>query len=398
MFRVLRNPRVLTVVALVAGLLAVALWPRAIDVEVAIVARGPLTVTVDEEGVTRVRDRYVVSAPVFGRVLRIGLDPGDVVKKGDVVARLRPEAPPLLDARARAEAAAAVEGARAVLGRARAEEQRLRATWSQAQRELARARELGHDGLTTGQQLDAREADARTAQDAAEGATFAVRAAESELRRAEARLAPGSRASPDRIVTVPAPVDGVVLRRVRESESVVPAGDPLVEIGDPTRLEIVADLLSTDAVKVKPGARAIVDQWGGARTLEARVRRIEPSGFTKVSALGVEEQRVNVILDVVDPVEAFAALGDGYRVEVRIVTWESADVVIVPTGALFRQGGAWAAYRVSAGRAALRALTVGARTGQQAEVIEGLAPGDPVVMHPGDALTDGIRVLARAPR
>ena len=193
-------------------------------------------------------------------------------------------------------------------------------------------------------------------------------------------------------VTVTAPVDGVVLKRVRESESVVPAGDPLLEIGDPSQLEIVSDLLSTDAVRVKPGARAIVEQWGGDRPLDAKVRRVEPSGFTKVSALGVEEQRVNVVLDFVDPANAFASLGDAYRVEIRIVTWESADVLKVPTSALFRQGEDWAAYVVVGDRAQARRLTIGQRTGQEAEVLDGLSAGEPVILHPGDALAGGVRV------
>lgn len=392
MLRLLRNPRLLFVVVVVAGLLAVALWPRAVVVEVATVARGPLVVTVDEEGETRVRQRYVVSAPLSGRVRRIELEPGDVVAQGAVVARLQPEPPPLLDARSRAEAAAAIESARAVLGRARAEEQRSRTALTLAQRELSRARELGQGGLTTSQQIDLRESDVRTAQDAAEAATFAARAAESDLQRAQARLTPAADSGRDRVVTVTAPVSGVVLKRVRESETVVPAGEPLIEIGDPTRLEIVSDLLSTDAVRVRVGSRAIVDQWGGERTLDAKVRRVEPAGFTKVSALGVEEQRVNVILDFVDPAQAFAALGDAYRVEVRIVTWESADALKVPTSALFRQGEQWAVYTVQADRAVARRVTLGQRTGRDAEVLDGVAAGEPVIIHPGDTLGDGTRV------
>ena len=370
MLRLLKNPRVLLAIAVVAGLLAVALWPKSVAVEAATIGRGPLVVTVDEEGETRVRNRFVVSAPLSGRVLRIELEPGDTVKRGSVVARLRPEAPPLLDARERAEARAAIESARAAAGRARAEEQRARTVLAQAQRELTRARELGQGGLATGQQLDTREAEVHTAEEAVEAAAFAARAAESELLRAEARLAPTPTESSDRIVTVTAPVDGVILKRVRESESVVPAGDPLLEVGDPNRLEIVSDLLSTDAVKVKRGCRVLVEEWGGEKTLEAKVRRVEPSGFTKVSALGVEEQRVNVVMDFVDPVGAFTALGDAYRVEVRIVIWESSDVLKVPTSALFRQGAEWAVYVAGEGRAVLRTLKLGQRTGQEAEVQE----------------------------
>lgn len=392
MLRLLRNPRVLLVTAVIAGLIAVAFWPEAVPVEVAPVGRGPLVVTVDEEGETRVRNRYVVSAPVFGRVLRVELEPGDRVKRGDVVARVQPETPPLLDARTRAEAAAAIEVARAALGRARAEEQRAQTGVAQAQRELARERELSQGGIGTAQQLDLREADVRAMRDAAEAAAYAVRAAESDLRRAQARLAPPPAGDTGRVVTVAAPVDGVVLKRSRESESVVPVGDPLLEIGNPADLEIVSDLLSTDAVRVKSGTRAIVDQWGGDRPLDARVRRVEPSGFTKVSALGVEEQRVNVVLDFENPADAFASLGDGYRVEVHIVTWESADVLKVPTSALFRRGEAWAVYVAGEGRAHERKVQLGERTGQEAEVLEGLREGELIVLHPSDTLVDNSRV------
>jgi HlyD family secretion protein len=397
MLRLLKNPRVLLALAVVGGLLAVALWPEATAVDVVAAARGPLMVTVDEEGETRVRHRFIVSAPLSGRVLRIELEPGDRVSKGDVVAQLRPEASPLLDSRTTAEAGAAVETARASVGRAKAEEQRARTTLSQAQRELTRARELGEGGLATKQQLDTREAEVRSAEDAVQAAAFAVGAAESELRRAQARLRPTAVEASGRVITVTAPVDGVVLKRVRESEAVVPAGDPLLEIGNPQALEIVSDLLSTDAVKVRPGARVLVEQWGGDRTLDASVRRVEPAGFTKVSALGVEEQRVNVVLDFTDPVEAFAALGDAYRVEVRIVIWESDDVLKVPTSTLFRRGEAWAAYVVRGDRAVVRTLKLGHRTGQEAEVLDGLDAGDLVVSHPGDTLVDGARVTLSSP-
>jgi HlyD family secretion protein len=385
--------RVLIAAAAVGGLLAVALWPRAVPIEVDAVTRGPLVVTVDEEGVTRVRDRFVVSSPLLGRVLRIELEPGDVVKSGQPVARVRAEAAPLLDERTRAEAQAAVESARAALGRARAEEQRARATQALAERELSRARELAESELVASQELEAREADARVAAESVNAAKFAVQAASSELQRALARLNPTNPdAGEGRVVTVRAPVDGVVLKRLRESESIVPAGEPLLEIGDPGRLEIVSDLLSSDAVQVKPGARAIVEQWGGDATLAARVRRVEPAGFTKISALGVEEQRVNVLLDFVDPAAAWGALGDAYRVEVRIVIWEASRVLKVPTSALFREGTRWAVYRVEDGRARRTLVELGHQTGSEAEVTQGLSEGDRVILHPADTLEDGRRV------
>jgi len=344
MRKLLFNRRVLIPVLVVGGLLAVALWPKTVGVELGVVSRGPLMVTVDEEGMTRVRDRFVVSSPVAGRVLRIELEPGDTVTRGQVVAHVRAETPPLLDERTRAEAQAAIESARAALGRARAEEQRARATLAQLQRELTRIRELAQNRVVSAQELESREAEAKVAEESVNAAVFAVQAATSTLQGAQARLAPPTRDAAGRDVSVTAPADGVVLKRLRESESVVPPGDPLIEIGDPHRLEIVVDLLSTDAVRVQRGARTIIEQWGGERHLEARVRRIEPSGFTKISALGVEEQRVNVVLDFVDPAAAWAALGDAYRVEVRIVIWEAAAVQKVPTSALFRQGEKWAVY------------------------------------------------------
>jgi HlyD family secretion protein len=396
MRRLLFNRRVLISLAVVAGLLAVALWPKTVPVDVGTVSRGPLVITVDEEGMTRIRDRFVVSSPVAGRVLRIELEPGDAVKRGDVVARVRAEAPPLLDERTRAEAQAAIESARAALGRARAEEQRARATLAQLQRELTRIRELAQSRVVAAQELETREAEAKVAEESLNASVFAVQAATSELQRAQARLAPPTRDATGRVVTVTAPADGVVLKRVRESESVVPAGDPLLEIGDPHQLEIVADLLSTDAVRVKRGARAIIEQWGGEQKLEARVRRIEPAGFTKISALGVEEQRVNVILDFVDPAAAWAALGDAYRVEVRIVIWEAPSVLKVPTSALFREGEKWAVYAIADGRARRTAVELGHQTGQEAEVVSGLSDSQRVILHPGDTLTNDARVKDRA--
>jgi HlyD family secretion protein len=395
-FRILKNGRLWAAVVVVGGLTAVTLWPETVPVEVASVTRGPLVVTVDEEGRTRVRDRFVVSAPVTGRVLRIELEPGDTVRRGDAVARVRPEEPPLLDVRARAEASAAIESARAAIGRARAEEQRAKTAAAQARRELERVRELAKNELTTQREIDAAEASAQAADDALAAAAYAVRVAESELVRAQARLAPASAEGGGRVVEVRAPAGGVVLRRLRESESVVPAGEALVEIGDPGQLEIVADLLSTDAVRVKPGARAIIEQWGGSHELAAKVRRVEPSGFTKISALGVEEQRVNVILDFADPKVAWSALGDAYRVEVRIVLWEAQDALKVPTSALFRDGEKWAVYVVDGDRARKTIVHIDHQAGPEAEVTSGLAEDTRVIEHPGDTLVDGARIQMRA--
>lgn len=381
-------------VVLVGGLLAVGLWPRTEPVDVATVAQGPLMVTVEDEGRTRVHDRFLVSAPVAGRVLRLTLDPGDAVTKGQIVARIQPEMPRLLDERTRAEADAAVRAAEASLGRAQAEQARADAALMHAQRERKRAAELRAEGLVSAQEFEAREADVRTLTEAAGAAAFSVHAAQADLRRARATLTPAGTPA-GAAVDVRAPASGVVLRRTRESESVVPAGDALLEIGDPGKLEVVVDLLSADAARVRPGAKAFIEAPGGSATpasaLPATVRRVEPSGFTKVSALGVEEQRVNVILDLAAPSSGF---GDAYRVDVRIVLWETARTLTMPATALFRNGEAWATYTVREGRARLTPVTIGHHGGRTVEVTGGVAEGATVIVHPSDRITDGTRVAA----
>jgi HlyD family secretion protein len=395
MVRVFRNLKFVAAAAFVALLLAVALWPAAVEVETAAVGRGLLEVTIAEEGETRVRQRFVVSAPVSGRVLRIELEPGDPVVRGKThVATIEPAAATPLDPRARAAAAARVEASQAALGGARAELQRARAARDLAAAEARRAREL--TDVISSQEREVRESQARIAEQELKAAEFSVRSAEEELRFARAQLLPTSTsARSGDPMTLRAPVDGVVLRRLRESEAVVAAGEPLLEIGDPAQLEIVSDLLSTDAVRVKPGDRVNIEEWGGDRVLAGRVRRVEPAGFTKVSALGVEEQRVNVIIDFEDPAEAWSALGDGYRVEVRIVVWQKDGVVKVPTSGLFRRGDGFAVFVVENGRARLRAVETGHRNSLEAEVVNGLAQGEYVIAHPADTIVDGTRVTVR---
>jgi HlyD family secretion protein len=395
--RILRNRRFLFAVLIIAGLLALALWPETVPVDVATAQDGPLRVTIDEEGETRIRHRFIVSTPVAGRVLRVDLEPGDRIKRGGIVTRVQPEPPPLLDARTRAEAEASVEALRAALNRSRAEEDRARTTRDLALAELRRARELDAAGLTTRQAVEMQEAEARAAEEAVRAASSAVAVAQAELERAQARLRPPTSAASTGVVELAAPIDGVILKRFRESESVVPAGERLVEIGDPRDLEVVSDLLSTDAVRVARGARVLIAEWGGDRDLEARVRRIEPSGFTKISALGVEEQRVNVVMDFKDPADAWAKLGDAYRVEVRIVDWESERVLKIPTSALFRQSETWAVFVVRDGRVTRTVVDIGHRSGVEAEVKAGLSEGTVVVVHPSDTLADGARVELRTP-
>jgi HlyD family secretion protein len=391
-----RYGRWLLFALLVASLLAVALWPRATAVDTATVSRGPLRVTLDDDGETRIRHRFVVSTPVAGRVPRIELEPGDrVARNKTIIARVRPDASPLLDARARAEAEAAATGARAAVGRARADEERSKTALRLARIELERVRKLVDGGAMPRRELDTREADAKAADEQTQAATFAVASAEADVQRALARLQPTRTDAAAAIITIAAPIDGVVLKRFRESESVVPAGDPLVELGDPQNLEIVSDLLSTDAVRVARDARVLIGAWGGDEELEARVRRIEPAGFTKISALGVEEQRVNVIMDFVDPAEAWARLGDAYRVEIRVVLWETDATLKVPTSALFRQGEGWAVYTIEGGQARRAVVELGHRNAHEAEITNGVAEGAVVIVHPSDTLEDGARVEPR---
>ncbi len=384
------------VTAVVAtALVWLSLSPKVIEVETVTVARGPMTVTVDEEGETRLRRRFVVSAPVPGRVLRIESRPGDIVKAGQTIAVIQPVAPAPLDARTQTMGEARVSGADAATTRARAERGRLGVELKQAEADAARAKSLFDTGYGPKDAWEQADARVRALREAIAAAASAVRAAEFDLAAAKAALVSRGEASGGRSVTVNAPIAGMILKRMQESESVVVAGAPLVEIGNLDDLEIVTDLLSTDAVKVRPGADVVIDRWGGSGTLAGRVQRIEPAGFMKISALGVEEQRVNVIVDFLDPRERRASLGDGFRVEVRVVVWEKADAVTIATSSLFRIGGDWAVFLVDGEVLRRRTVKVGQRNDQSAEVLEGLAAGDRVVAYPGESLSDGVKVRTR---
>jgi len=389
----LKNARLLVVLLIIGAIVAVALWPESIEVDLVTVERRALQVTIDEDGETRVRDRFVVSAPVTGRLQRVVLEPGDAVTKGAVVARLAPADAPLIDPRTRAELTAAVEAGRAALAQAQAERDRAEATLANARDVLRRREQLVEVGAVSREDLDSARTGVATAEGALRAGEAAVTQASHQLDLARARLQSPAAAG-GRIVELRAPVDGVVLRRHHESEVVVPAGQPVLEIGDPARIEVVADLLSTDAVRVSPGQAVLIEQWGGGATLEARVRRVEPSGFMKVSALGVEEQRVNVIIDFADPTAA-GALGDGYRVEVRVVTWRADHVVAAPVGSLFRRGEGWAAFVVDGDRVRLQAVELGHRNDEYGEILNRLEPGQQVVLHPPDTLTATARIRSR---
>ncbi|HEX5066319.1 MAG TPA: efflux RND transporter periplasmic adaptor subunit [Myxococcota bacterium] len=376
--------------------LVFAFRPQAVPVDFAEVTRGRLTVTVDEEGETRVRDVFVLSAPVAGRVQRIEIEVGDEVVAGEtVVAEIDPVDPTLLDARSETEAQAAVRAAEAEM--------------EFASRELERQKQLGQRGVASARDLDSAQKAYRTARASLENARAALQARSVQRDRAR------KRGPADEYIGIPvvAPVSGRVLRVVRESAGVVQPGEPLLEIGDPRDLEIVVDLLSADAVRVEKGQEVLIEQWGGGDLLHGRVRRVEPYGFTKVSALGIEEQRVNVVIEFSDPPEKWQRLGHGYRVETRIVLWRGDDVVKVPLSALFRADGAnghsgsageggraeqvadWAVFVEEKGRARLRPVSRGHHNGLEVEVTSGLDAGARVVLHPSDRVVEGVGVEAR---
>jgi len=372
-----------------------ALRPRPVSVDGAQAIRGPLIVAVEESGMTRVKDRYVVSAPVSGRLSRVALEPGDLVQEGDVLALVVPAPSPLLDERTRAEAEGRLGAALSALEQARAQASRAAAAKELADRELARVRALVASGSLPAQALDQAEFDARMHGDEVSSAGFATRVAQEEVRISRATLAGGDGGHADRHVDVLAPASGRVLAVHQKSAGVVQAGTPLLEVGDPTALEVVVDLLTTDAVHIVPGTTATIQGWGGETPLAARVRRVEPSAFTRPSALGVDEQRVNVILVLTDPRERWAALADGYRVEARLVLWRGDDVLRVPQGAVFRHGDGWAVFRIDRDVARLTTVRIGHRGDTEVEIISGLGPADVVAVHPGDRVKDGVRVDVR---
>lgn len=371
--------------------------PRPLPVDLALVSRGPLTVTLDEDGQTRVRNVYRLSAPVAGHLLRIDADVGDAVSADvSVLARMSPGDPSLLDRRSQQQAEASVKSAEAALDLARAELRKAHSQAEYARSDLVRARDLAADNSLSASELEQVELAARTAQASRETAQAAVRLRQAELANARALLAPlDASGKPLANLELRAPASGRVLRILQRSEGVVAAGTPLLEIGDPTDLEIIADLLSHDAVSVPEGAAVRIEGWGGPSALRGRVRRVEPLGYTRVSALGIEEQRVNVVIDLLSPSREWQRLGHGFRVDVHIEIWQADEVLQVPTGALIRQQGRWAVLVVDAGVARLRLIDIGHQNGRQAQVLDGLTAGEQVILHPSERIEDGARVTAR---
>jgi HlyD family secretion protein len=394
-----RNTRwlALAVGIAVAGVAAWALMPTPLAVDAAAVTRGAFEKTVDEDGKTRVRDRYVVSAPLAGRLLRLDLKAGAVVSRGTLVAVLVPAAPALLDARTEQELTERVGVSDAEKLRADANAERARVALGLAQSELARSQQLAAQGFISRQALERveREVDLKAKELAA--AEFDKVAAEHQraLARAALMRARSGRGAAGERFEIRSPVDGRVLRVAQESEAVVSIGAAIIELGDPCDLEVVVDVLTADAAPIRPGALARLDAGDGGPALEGRVRLIEPSAFTKVSALGVEEQRVNVVIDFVAPRDAWAWLGDGYRVDARIVVDQRMDAVLVPVGALATRRDGWVVHVVDQGRARTRSVDIGPRNASHAVVLQGLAAGDNVIVYPSDAVGDGKRVVMR---
>jgi HlyD family secretion protein len=383
----------------VAGL-AFSFWPRAVAVDIAEVKKAPMMTAISDDGITRVREVYVLSAPLAGKLLRVESHAGDMIEaRKTVIATIEPADPAFLDTRAQRQLAFTVSAARAARDLAQANVKGRQAERKLAASELDRARELFSKGVVSKARVDAVEA-TLAAQDAALAtAQAALRQREFEIQTAEAALiSPGTAGARERTgccIQLRAPVDGQLLRVLQENESIVQPGQPIAEVGDPANLEIVVDLVSSQAVQVAEGDEVIITQWGGEGDLQGRVRRVEPFGQQKVSALGIEERRVNVLIDIVSPRAAWSRLGHGFQVEAAIVRWRGESVLQVPVGALFREGKDWAVYRLDGSRARLTTVATGHFNDATAEITRGLEPGDRVVLHPGESVVDGAKVSPR---
>ena len=382
----------------VIGALVWGFMPKPVLVETAAAVRAPLQVTVEEEGKTRVVDRFVVSAPVAGFARRVKLKVGDVVRRGQVLLTLDPLRATVLDPRARAGARARVAAAEAALKAAKENVDAAAADASYGEAQLARNRELQRSGTISDELLNQTEADSRRTQANLRSAEASVEVASHDLRAAQTALrhsAAQQAGKPAETVAVRAPVGGSVLKVLKESEGVVNPGEGILEIGNARHLEVVVELLSADAVRTGPGTRVLLERWGGEYPLKGRVRLVEPFGFTKISALGVEEQRVLVVSDIISPSEEWERLGDGYRVEAKFVLWEEDNVLQVPSSSLFRRGEEWAVFVVNTAHVQHRTVEIGRRSGLTAQVLSGIDQGDLVITHPDDSIEDGVEVEPR---
>jgi HlyD family secretion protein len=389
--------------AMIGGVLLVlvlfALRPQPVPVDTARVVRGQFEYSVEEDGKTRVRERFTVSAPLEGRLERIRLKAGDPVEPGMVLAVIYPKEPVLLDARAEQELRERLAAVEASREQARTAVERAQAALAQARTNYQRTKTLSDAGLAAPANRERDELAMKLATKDLAAATFALSAATHEVAMARAALSRVEKtrksSGGDQYWEIRSPVLGRVLRVIQENEGVVTIGTPLLELADPSELEVVVDVLTTDAVQIHPGAPVWFDRWGGGTAVKGRVRVVEPSGFTKISALGVEEQRVNVVIDIISASEQWQRVGDGYRVDARIVVFSQDDVVKVPTGALFREGEGWAVFVVVDGHAQKRQLRLGKRHGLEAVVEQGLAPGEQVIVCPSDSVRDGAGVVVR---
>ena len=392
--RWLRRALLVAVGGGVLAALVLALVPEPLPVEVVTLDRGGVEVTVEEDGRTHVRDRYIVTAPVTGALLRVELRPGDEVAEGQVLAAIGGPEPGIPDARTTEQLRFRVDAAEAAVERARALAQAAEAGLVDAREAVRRLEVLAPVGGGSASALERARALVRAREAELRSATFGIQVAESEaadLRAALERPLSTARSG----LELRSPAEGVVLRVYRESAGAVVPGEPLLEVGDPSGLDVVVDVLSSDAVRIRAGAEAWITGWGGEEELKARVRMVEPAGFTRVSALGIEEQRVNVVLDPDDASPGWARLGDGFRVEARILVDRVEDALRVPTGALFRRGDGWAVFRVDGGRAAEAPIALGRRSQALAEVLSGVQAGDRVIVYPSDRVIDGVRVSER---
>jgi HlyD family secretion protein len=379
----------------VLALIVVAALPKPVVVDVATASVGALEVTVDEDGMTRVKDRHVISAPLTGNLARLELDPGDAIGEQQVVARIAPLASPLLDERTRAQSETRVAAALAAQRQSRAAIDRAEAAARFAETQLQRQEALAGQGASAATALEQARLESRSRDAELTSARFAQRIANYEVEIAQQALGRVTGAESEDQLEIASPIEGIVLRVLRESEGVVATGEPLVELGDPSALEIVVDILTADAVNVVPGAEVRIENWGGDAALTGHVRRVEPSAFSEISALGVREQRVNVIIDLDSERSEWQSLGDGFRIEAKIVIWREDEVLKIPSSALFRHEGDYHVFVVRDGAAARTKVTVGRNNGLEAQILEGLSEGAEVVVHPSDRVIDGVAIERR---
>lgn len=367
----------------------------AILVDSATVKQDRFQIVVEEEGRTRLPDRYQVSAPVSGHLNRVLLEPGDAIEQGDTLFTLSPSPAEALDARTLAQAQASLSRAQASLSAAKTQVEAAEARDQLAEKELDRMRQLEASAHVPRSELERAQAEARGTNAQLRSAQFAVEIARHELSNARAALSIAGGEQGEEALIIAAPIDGVVLQRERQSAGRIQPGETVLTLGDLAALQVEVDLLSPDAVRLRPGMRVELERWGGEEQLTGRVRRIEPAGFTHISALGVEEQRVWVIVDFEAEREQWSYLGDGYRVEARFILWEGDEVLQVPASALFREGDAWSVYVMDGNRANRRSVEPGRRSGLMAEITQGLEAGEVVILHPGQDIETGARVRAR---